>query len=75
MRRASFYQCVLEEKEKRKDSANSQVSEYTTEVYLNFSCCIHADVNKRQITEGKNSSDKMEEKRRENIPRMINLRL
>ena len=35
---------------------------------------IYADVNKRQIMEGKNSSDKIEEKRRGNIPRMINLR-
>ena len=33
--------------EKRKDSAKSQVSENTIEVYLSFSCYIHADVNKR----------------------------
>ena len=59
---------------KRKEKAKSEVSEHTIKVCLNFSCCIHADVNKRQITEGKNSSDKMEEKRRGNIPRMINLR-
>ena len=38
-------------------------SEHTIEVYLNFSRCIYADVNKRQITEGKNSSDKIEKKR------------
>ena len=62
------------ERKKRKDSAKSQVSEHTIEVNLNLSCCIHADVNKRQITEGKNSSDKIEEKRRGNIPRMIKLR-
>ena len=56
-----------EEKEERKDSAKSQVSEHTIEVYLYFSCCVHADVNKRQIMERKNSSDKIEEKRG-NIP-------
>ena len=61
-------------KEKRKDPAKSQVSKHRIEVYLNFSCCIHADVNKRQITEGKNSSDKIKGKRKGNIPRMINLR-
>ena len=43
-------------------------------VYSNLSCCIHADMNKRQIMGGKNSSDKIEKKRRGNIPRMINLR-
>ena len=33
----------------------------------NLSNCIHADVNKRQITGGKNNSDKIEEKGRGNI--------
>ena len=58
----------IERKAKRKDSIKSQVSEHMTEVYSNLSSCIHADVNKRQITGGKNSSDRIEEKRRGNIP-------
>ena len=45
----------------RKDSTKSQVSEHTIKVHLNLSCCVHADVNKRQITGGKNNSDKIEE--------------
>ena len=49
-----------EKKEERKYSY--KVSEHTIKVYSNLSCCIHADVNKRQITGGKNSSDKIEEK-------------
>ena len=49
------------------------VSENTIKVYSNLSC-IHADVNKRQITGGKNNSDKIEAKGRGNIPLMINLR-
>ena len=68
---------ITREKKKRKerkDSTKSQVREYTIEVYSNLSCCIHADENKRQITGGKNNSDKIEEKRRGNIPLMINLR-
>ena len=48
-------------------------SEHTIEVYSNLSC-IRANVNKRQITGGKNNSDKIEEKGRGNIPLMINLR-
>ena len=59
-------------KEKRKDSTKSQVREHTIKVYSNLSCCIHADVNKRQITGGKNTYDEMEERRRGDIPRMIN---
>ena len=55
-------------KKRKEKTAKSQVNEHTIEVYLNFSCSIHADVNKRQIKEGKNSSDKIEEKRRGNIP-------
>ena len=64
------------ERKKRKEKTlkKSQVSEQIIEIYSNLSCCIHADVNKRQITGGKNSSDKIEEKRRGNIPRMINFR-
>ena len=46
----------------------------TIKVYSNLSCCIHADENKRQITGGKNSSDKIEERRRGNILLIINLR-
>ena len=46
----------------------SQVSEHTIIVYSNLSSGIHADVNKRQITGGKNSTDKIEERRRGNIP-------
>ena len=57
----------------RKDSTKSQVSEHTIKVYSNLSCCIHADVNKRQITGGKNNS-KIEEKGGGKIPLMINLR-
>ena len=58
----------------RKDSTKSQVSEHTIKVYSNLSCCIYADVNKRQITGGKNKSDKIEEKGGGNVSRMINLR-
>ena len=36
-------------------------------VYSNLSCGIHAEVNKRQITGGKNSPDKIEERREEGI--------
>ena len=50
------------------------MSEHTIEEYFDFSYSIHADVNKRQITEGKNATDSIEEERRGNIPRMINLR-
>ena len=60
-------------KEKIINSANSRVSEHTIQVYSDLYCCIHADVNKRQITGGKNSSDKIEEKKG-NIPPLINLR-
>ena len=62
-----------EKKAKRINSTESQVSEHTIKVYSNLSCCIHTDVNKRQIT-GKNSPDNIEERRRGNIPLMINLR-
>ena len=50
------------------------VSEHTIKVYSNLYCGIHADVNKRQITVGKNSPDKIEERRSGIIPQMINLR-
>ena len=61
-------------KKRKEKTMKSQVSEHTIEVYSNLSCCIHADVNKRQITVGKNNSDKIEEKGRGNIPLMINLK-
>ena len=51
----------------------SEVSEHTIKLYSNLSCCIHTDVNKRQITGGKNKTDKIQGRRR-NIFRMINLR-
>ena len=73
-----FYQHVMEaqqwgEKEKRINSTKSQVREHTIYVYSNLSCCIHTDVNKRQVMRGKNSSDQIEEIRG-NISPMINLR-
>ena len=64
---------VTRGKRGNKVCTKSQVSEHTAKVYSNLSCCIHADVNKRQITRGKNSPDKIEERRR-NIPQIINLR-
>ena len=51
-------------KREKKDSTKSQVIEHTIEVYSNFSCCIHADMNKRRIMGRKNSSDKIKKKRR-----------
>ena len=52
----SFYQRVMEtqsreEKEKRINSTESQVSEHTIKVYSNLSCYIHADVNKNKLRE------------------------
>ena len=49
-------------------------SEHTIKVYSDLSCCVHADVSKRQITGGKDNSDKIEERGGGNIPLMINLR-
>ena len=63
-----------EEKEKKINPTESQVREHAIKVYSNFSCGIHTDVNKRQIMGGKNSPDKIEERRRGNIPQMIILR-
>ena len=44
-------------KREAKISTESQVSEHTIKVYSNLSCCIHADVNKRQITGRKNNQE------------------
>ena len=63
-----------ERMERKENTAKSQVSESTIEVYLNVSCRIHADVNKILSTEVKNISDKIQEKKSVNIPRIINLR-
>ena len=68
-----FGSAITRGKEKRKDSTTSHVSEHSIKVYSHLSWWIYADVNKRQITGGKNSPDKLQEKRG-NIPRMINLR-
>ena len=79
IRRTSLYQRVIAaqkwkyRKMERKDSTKSQVREHTIKVYSNLSCYIHADLNKWQITGGKNSFDQIEEKRG-NIPPLIKLR-
>ena len=69
-----LWSLITREKRVKKRLSKTQISEHTIEVYLNLCCCIRADLNKRQIIKGKNSSDKTEEKIKGNIPRMIDLR-
>ena len=82
-RRASFYgspiTCsgspITREKGKRKDSAKPQEIEHTIEVYLNFSLVVvMLTWIKDKIWKERMALIRLRKKRRENIPRMINVR-